>query len=389
MTNTDIVNRLASQAYRHLSKKIQLNCALLGGDFGENMLLFMTGKDTKAEECLKQILNSIQGHSQVPTYCNGLAGLGVGLLWLEQEKIIDGVSDNLSDFDVVLLNCMRQMVVEDNFDFLHGAVGIGLYFVDRFKTQPEISALAIRKLVEAINLKTIRNADGAIRLVYDHKDPVKRFNISLSHGLSGTMLFLCRVMKTGIADSLKNQISELLEGMKLYLIGQMQDMQSYGSYFPTFPVNNDAGSRKSRLAWCYGDLGILLALLRTAQTLSDERLTTEIISMLTVEARYRRNLRQNMIHDACLCHGSAGVAQIFKCLFYETGCEEFNDAYRYWLDVTLKFMTVSDDGDVHFRMYDNMTGAWKADSCILDGDSGIGLFLNGDDKLLNHILLID
>lgn len=388
MTNYTI-SKLADQAYTNLLLKRLPNCGLLGGDFGENMLLFMTGKDTKAEECLKQILNSIQGHSQVPTYCNGLAGLGVGLLWLEQEKIIDGVSDNLSDFDVVLLNCMRQMVVEDNFDFLHGAVGIGLYFVDRFKTQPEISALAIRELVEAINLKSIRNADGAIRLVYDHKDPVKRFNISLSHGLSGTMLFLCRVMKTGIADSLINRLSELLEGMKLYLIGQMQDMQSYGSYFPTFPVNNDAGSRKSRLAWCYGDLGILLALLRTAQTLNDERLTAEIISRLTVEARYRRNLRQNMIHDACLCHGSAGVAQIFKCLFYETGRYEFYEAYQYWTDITSRFITVGNNKDVHFKMFDNTTDDWKTESCILEGDAGIGLFLNHNDKLLNHILLID
>ena len=194
----NIVSRLANQAYSNLLSKRHPNCGLLGGDFGENMLLFMTGKDTNAEECLKHILNSIQSRSQVPTYCNGLAGLGVGLLWLEQEKIIDGVSDNLNDFDIVLLNSMRHMVVEDNFDFLHGAVGIGLYFVDRFKTQPEISTLAIRELVDAINRKSIRNSDGAVRLVYDHKDPVKRFNMSLSHGLSGTMLFLCRVAQSAV-----------------------------------------------------------------------------------------------------------------------------------------------------------------------------------------------
>ena len=388
MTNPDIVKQLARQTEEKLKGNKWPNCGLLGGNFGEALFLILSGHADTGSDNIMRILKMVNDRAVIPTYCNGLAGLGSGLIWLEQQGIVEGVSENLSDFDYSLLIAMRRMIVNDNFDFLHGAIGIGLYFVDRISSRRDISLQAIKELVDAIKRKAIYGDDGSVCLIYYTINNEKKYNISLSHGLSGTALFLCRVINTTVDDATKDTVKELLKGISKFLMAQLQDIRMYGCYFPTFPVTDDEQSRKSRLGWCYGDLGVLLALMKIGETTGDDRLKQNSIERLVVEAKYRRNLLMNSVHDACICHGSGGIVLILKYMHDITNNSDFFEAYNYWLGVTKKFMTTA-DGEVHFKMYDATEQSRKIESCLLEGDCGIGLLLNENYSLLNHFLLID
>ncbi len=47
----------------------------------------------------------------------------------------------------------------------------------------------------------------------------------------------------------------------------------------------------------------------------------------------------NAIKDAGLCHGTAGVAHIFRRLFLDTGLHDFEQAAGYWHKQTLNLAT--------------------------------------------------
>jgi hypothetical protein len=95
---------------------------------------------------------------------------------------------------------------------------------------------------------------------------------------------------------------------------------------------NVVGRDSSRLAWCYGDPGVAVALSRAAATLSREDLA-EVARGVAVRAA--RRLGDRTVEDAGLCHGSAGLAHVFARLWQYTGETSCADAARFWLLRTL------------------------------------------------------
>ena len=106
------------------------------------------------------------------------------------------------------------------------------------------------------------------------------------------------------------------------------------------------------------------------------------------EAINRKSATDNMVFDACICHGASGVAQAFKTLGVRIGGSCFEDAYRFWRETTLG-MCVLKDGNYEFMNYDVANGKWRITNSFLEGNSGVGMMLIGADKILNDILLYD
>ena len=81
---------------------------------------------------------------------------------------------------------------------------------------------------------------------------------------------------------------------------------------------------------------------------------------------------QTWLNDCGICHGSAGVAMMFRRFYLETQEKIFHDAWIHWINFTLNFKRF-DDGLAGFKTFES--GEWKNDFSLLTGISGIGLAL--------------
>ena len=131
--------------------------------------------------------------------------------------------------------------------------------------------------------------------------------------------------------------------------------------------------QRSRLGWCYGDLGIAMALWQAGVALHNESWKNKALEILLFAAEKRRNLEKNFVKDAGLCHGTAGIGHIFYRVWWNTKMSEFKKAADYWFEQTLK-MAIFADGLAGYKAWNGRDG-WKNKENLLEGIAGIGLAL--------------
>jgi lantibiotic modifying enzyme len=208
----------------------------------------------------------------------------------------------------------------------------------------------------------------------------------LSHGISSIIIFLSRVVESGIADK---KAERMLSGAVNYVLSQEKDFSQFGSCFPNYILKDLPESvSKSRLAWCYGDLGIGMALWRAGKALENTEWKNKGFEIL-LQSTQRRTFGETSVQDAGICHGCAGITMIFRRMYLETDREEFKKATHYWIQQTLNFSKF-EDGFVGYKTV-KMEGM-ACDYSFLTGISGIGLvllsFLENDPQTWDEIFLI-
>ena len=98
----------------------------------------------------------------------------------------------------------------------------------------------------------------------------------------------------------------------------------------------DEPTTGTRLAWCYGDLGIAFALYRAARARGRDD-PAEALAL--ARNRGTETQEQAGVLDAGLCHGTAGVAHLYMRRHRASGDAELGQAARIWLDRTLALRT--------------------------------------------------
>jgi len=72
-------------------------------------------------------------------FCDGLAGIGWLYEYLSQRKIIDyDIIFFLEDCDICLEKALEKFILGARYDFLHGGVGVALYFAKRAAKKKEL-----------------------------------------------------------------------------------------------------------------------------------------------------------------------------------------------------------------------------------------------------------
>lgn len=388
----DILNDIAFLINKKLITKPLLNYGLLGGDFGDILFLYHYSKidscyEAIADGLFEKMLQSLPLQPRVATYCSGLAGLGVGLLSLQHDGFIDGVETALDAIDPTIAKSLDLFISNNNIDFLHGLIGVGFYLLERSYSSKEYSVNNLSKIVDYLDKSKI--ADGAIVKWRYNADRLSRpYNISLSHGVSSIVVFLCRLLKSGILSKKYNAIiKQMLEGAVLFLLGNRVDVDKLGCWFASSSIECDDRPHRSRLAWCYGDLGVATALLEAGNTLNDSSVRDFAIQVLLYSAR-RRDIKANYVKDFCVCHGSVGIAQIFRSHGIALELDELLDAAAYWEKDTLSKAVMGGHGHHTLLYYDPENGGYIERGGVLDGIAGAGLYLLGEQTHLNKLLLL-
>ena len=391
-TREDILSEIALNVADRLSIRPLLNYSLLGGDLGDIIFLYHYSRidscyESIADGLFEKMLQSLSLQPRIVTYCSGLAGLGVGLLSLQHDGFIDGVETALDAIDPTIAKSLDLFISNNNIDFLHGLIGIGFYLLERSNSSKEYSVSNLSKIVDFLEKSKI--TDGAIvKWRYNAKKLSKPYNISLSHGVSSIVVFLCRLLKSGILSKKYNAIiKQMLEGAVHYILSNRVDVDKLGCWFASSSIECDDRPHRSRLAWCYGDLGVATALLEAGNTLHNSSVRDIAIQVLLYSSK-RRDIKANYVNDFCVCHGSVGIAQIFRSHGIALELEQLLDAADYWEKDTLSRVVMDSHGRHTLLYYDPENGGYIESGGVLDGIAGAGLYLLGEQTHLNKLLLL-
>jgi lantibiotic modifying enzyme len=357
-----------------------VNIGTMGGKTGIALFFFYYAQLTMEErhvdfahQLISEIFEEINKDYTIHTFAGGLAGVGWMMEHLVQNDFVEADTDEiLESLDPFLQKALTYDIEKGNYDFLHGAVGTGIYFLSRFPKKD--SETRLRELVDYLdNLKheprEIKDA-FAWESVLDHEKGTRGYNLSLSHGISSIIVFLGKLLEKGIYTE---KVSKLLNGAVNYLLGNELEPGKYNSKFPSW-IGSDYPISGSRLAWCYGDLGIGMSLWQAAKAAGNKDWEKKAIETLILTTS-RKDPKENSVIDAGLCHGAAGIAHIYNRIYHYTGNEIFKELGLYWLEETMK-LSIYEDGYAGYKTWHTEKyGGWVAEAGLLEGVAGVGLML--------------
>lgn len=384
----DIISSMTRNVNDELRTASLITPSLFAGDFGKIVFLFYASKHgyinaSVPESYLTKLFQDIVKQPLQTSYCNGLTGLCIGIELLERDGLLDNIGDNLYKHAQPLLSTYLNKLLNNNIDFLHGAVGIAFYFLRHIKH----SEFAIEQIESAINalynqMKACRNANTAPLLFYNGDNQLIP-NISLSHGLSSVAILFSRAYEYIDNPISKEKCYALLNDFYGYLQTQLMNPDIYGSF--TLAVPKGFGKAfKSRLAWCYGDIGVAMALKELGDALGNVQCQNTAKSINQYIVTNRLAAIENGVKDGGLCHGVSGIAQYLKSL--SNSDDEYDKSIQYWENILGTFATKTYDC-IEYGRYNPRTNTF--DHCLnfLEGDSGIGMHLMNENQFLNSILL--
>lgn len=359
------------------------NVGVLGGKSGIALFLYDLSVFLNeqhfaevADTILYDCFDCLNGGYNFPTYCSGIAGLGWTLEHLQNRDIISIDDENMLDkIDEFLYETMTLDFTNNNFDFLHGAIGYGFYFLKRCKNAKNSNARKkfIRYLdysineIERLAHKDAKGIGWTSSQLLTSLERRTTYNLSLSHGMASIIAYLTRV--STIAELSGKCFSLINES-----IGFIQQFRRDDTtwHYPHY-VSEDKeiyDNNRGRLAWCYGDLGLGLTLYNVGNKLVDKSLTKN--SLQTLQKCALKDLTTSDIIDAGLCHGAFGAAYIFQKFANDTSEDIYRQASQFWLDQGL-LMKKDDKVSGGFQHWHS--DGWKNSYGILNGISGIGLSL--------------
>ncbi len=312
----------------------------------------------------------------ITTFSSGIVGVGWLCQYLLKKNLIDydDVNELLVQIDEISYKSALVDLKENNHDFLHGSVGNAIYLSSRLEENKNVKIylteiLNILSEISKSNNKGVYWEESTFYLKEYEKDK-KIINLSLAHGIASKIVLFSKLYKQGIDINLSKHLLKESVG---FLLNSKNPTNSI-SIFPT-RVEENQESNYSRLSWCYGDLGISIALWQAGDALQDEIIKQEAIEICLYTTQ-RIDLKDTGLNDAAFCHGTAGVAHIYNRMFRYTRKIEFKEAANYWIEQTLKMATFEDGLAGYKSFFTEKYGGWVTNYGLLDGVTGIGLVLN-------------
>ena len=191
--------------------------------------------------------------------------------------------------------------------------------------------------------------------------PEGYWNLGVAHGIPGVVAVLARFVAAGLEVE---RASRLVDGGVAFLLAAGRH-----DYRTWLPAPDD---RPCRVGWCYGDLGIALALFAAADARARDDWRT--IALDLARGMARRPFPDASVVDAGLCHGSAGNAHLFHRLYRATGEDTFAIAARAWLAHTLA--NRRGDDLAGFPAFDHQQQCFRPAADLLGGAPGVALALH-------------
>jgi hypothetical protein len=278
--------------------------------------------------------------------------------------------------DEVVLGWLSRLRWEGDHDLLGGLAGLGVYALERLPQPAAIRSLEL--VVERLAANAERTAEGVAWFTPPERLPAARrrdrphgcYDLGTAHGAAGVAALLGAACHAGVAAG---RALPLLGEAVGWLLSHQASNRPEGR-FPHF-IAPGSEARGSRLAWCYGDLGIAASLAVAGE--GARRPDWQNAAFEIACAAAGRSPASSGVVDAGLCHGAAGVAHLFNRLYQASGEASLGEAARRWLGQALALRR-PECGAGGFRTWEadsEGSGGWYDDAGFLTGIAGIGLAL--------------
>lgn len=268
-------------------------------------------------------LRGLAHHQRLDLH-GGATRIGWVVAHLADGEIADRV---ISSIDETVLRALDDW--HGPYDLIGGLVGFGVYALERHEHDHTLANRVIHLLEESARAR----GDGVgwftgPELLPEHQRelaPSGYWNLGVAHGIPGVIALLAQYVRAGVEV---DRAQPLLERAVAYLVGAVPK----GGY-PRWHTDDGPTEPPVGLAWCYGDLGISIALLAAARAC--ERADWNELAMLLIRACAALAPPRSGGIEVGLCHGSAGIAHLFHRCFLATGDPASGTASRHWLAATI------------------------------------------------------
>jgi class I lanthipeptide synthase len=312
-----------------------------------------------AQARFDEVATALAGLPLEPSLYSGYTGIA----WVASQLTDDALDE---DIGPALLADVRGDRDHD-FDLVWGITGAGLYALERGQTA------AVGAVVESLLSSARTLPDGvawwrpASQLTAGQRRVFSDglYDVGLAHGTAGVIVFLARALDRAPTD--RARVCGVIEQAARWLWNQRRD----GRYMFPAMVGADGQCTASRFGWCYGDLGVALALLAAGGALDDATLVERGLAVARVAAA--TPLGDSSVVDPSVCHGAAGVGHLLHRLFRATGESAFADAAIAWLSRCLAMR--SPDLALAGWCAPPPPGRWSERFGLMTGIAGVGLAL--------------
>jgi lantibiotic modifying enzyme len=333
------------------------------------------GAAEKALCFLNEAVEAVATLPMAPGLYQGFIGIG----WAAEH--VNGLLTTAEDdpneaADAALLEHLNQSHWRYDYDLINGLVGLGVYALERLPRPTAVTSL--ERVIDRLAESAERRADGitwhtpAELLISEERlrYPAGYYNLGVAHGVPGVIALLGAACAAGVAAA---KARPLLRGAVAWLVRQ-QLPAGAGSRFPSL-LAPGIEPAACRLAWCYGDAGVAVALLSAARGLGEPAWEQEALAIARAAAARQDNTAG--VLDAGLCHGAAGLGHLFNRLFHAAGDPCFAEAARFWFRRCLEMRQPGRGVAGFSRYWQRQDGAdcWLKDPGLLTGAAGIALAL--------------
>jgi lantibiotic biosynthesis protein len=286
------------------------------------------------------------------------------------ERLFTEEEDSQCEVDESLLLSLSHRW-EGPHDLFNGLVGVGVYALERL---PRPSAM---RCLEAVLAQLANRAEhtpeGAtffspvetLHPKYHQIYPQGAYVLGMAQGVPGVIALLGAACHAGVAT---REARSLLDASVSWLLARERPPDS--SYRFSHYYAPGVEPHRSRIAWCFGDLGVAASLLMAARGAGEPAWEAEARRIALAAAA--RPIEEAGVPDAGLCHGAAGVGHVFNRLYQTTGELELGRAARFWFHHALSLREPG-LGIAGFRMASG--NDWLDEPGFLLGATGIGLTL--------------
>lgn len=312
-------------------------------------------------------------------------GLG-GIAWvgeyLRRCECVDLESDWADELDASLAAVLVPMGRDHTrdtirqgarFDLISGVSGMGVYLLTRPATTMRDDT--VRAAAATLARAADKAASGAAWFYPPEQldgyrlaaTPDGYWDPGVAHGSAGVLAFLGALEASGAGD----EASQSLRRATRDWIRDLVDRAPPGpSLLPT-AVTPSGVYEPSRLAWCYGDLGVAATLAAVGTVLADDDCIA-LAERLADSSSARRGVDTG-VWEPSLCHGSAGAAHLFARLYQHLRAPSLRDAACFWYERT--FDLLEKRPFVAPTLEGPREAAGSHDMGFLTGAAGVGLAL--------------
>src|SRR4051812_6623792 len=323
------------------------------------------GYGDASREALRQAIAAVARQPLGPGLMQGFTGVAWTIAHLA-DATAPGAADE------ALTGLLRRDAWRGGYDHVSGLVGVGVYALERGRAGAELLELVVARLggrAECHNgTATWFTPKAELHPSVHERVPHGYYNLGMAHGVPGVAALLA-----GALDAGHEEAGPLLDATVTRIAGEtLEDAPALWPFF----VGREVQVVPARLAWCYGDPGVAVALLEAGRARGREdwiELAGRAIDKMAARAHDASG-----VTGASLCHGSAGLAHLCGRLHLATGRPELADMACHWIDRTLA-LRGHEDGLGGYSVWDPMdpdeVGGDVQGPGFLAGIAGVALAL--------------